>query len=90
MNNKFIGSVFIKALSEMDTSILDDLLKERTTQDIFDDLNNPDKMKYYVFMQELLMNICIRQQAYDKKHKPSPDDEAWKKDPDNPIWKSLD
>lgn len=88
--NKINESAFIKSLAEVDTYTLDSILKYRTVQDILNDLNNPDKMQYYVFMQELLMNICIRQQAYDKKHKGNPDYEAWKKDPNNPIWKTMD
>lgn len=79
--------VFVKALSEMD--MLDSIFKDHDVQDILEELNNPDKMKYHVFMQELLMNACIKQATYDKKHF-NPDVEYLKKHPDTQIFMTND
>ena len=81
-------STYVKALNRIGTDRLEGVLHimDYHLEDIYESLCNKEERLFTLFMYDLI-NIVKEIQAENKKNY-DPDYEEWKKDPDNPIWKS--
>lgn len=84
-------SIFVKALNEVGTDKLDEVLEamDYCLDEIYENLCNPHERILTAFMSKLI-TVVDRLEAEDKKKYYNPDEEYLKKHPDTDIFKSND
>lgn len=84
-------SMFIKALNRFDDDVIDEVLErnDQSLDDIYLHARCRSERLYVDFMKKLYDYIDEMMKASEKNNF-NPDYEDWKKNPNDPIWKTID